>query len=68
MEMTPADNSDAPVGFKRVWADLPCSIKLPLMHLWRAEQAAEGAYAPPETTTAAAPASLILPVPHRQSS
>ena len=68
MEMPSADVSDAPVGFKKVWADLPPSIQQTLMRLWRAEQAAEGAYAPPETTTAAAPASLILPVPHRQSS
>lgn len=68
MEMPSADVSDAPVGFKRVWADLPSNIRLTLMRLWHAEQAVVGTYARHETTNAAAPTPLILPVAHRQSS
>ncbi len=60
MEMTPADSSDLPVGFTEVWGELPFNIKLTLVHLWRAEQAAAGAYARPETTNAAAPAPARL--------
>jgi hypothetical protein len=68
MEMTPADVSNAPVGFKKVWADLPSNIQLTLMRLWQAEQATTGANARHEITGAAAPAPLIFPVAHRQSS
>ncbi len=68
MEMTSADVSDAPVGFRKVWADLPSNIQLTLMRLWHAERAAADTYARPETTNAAAPTPLILPVAHRQSS
>jgi hypothetical protein len=68
METTPADISDLPAGFTAVWGKLPFNIKLTLVHLWRAEQAAAGAYARHETTNAAAPAPLVFPVAHRQSS
>jgi hypothetical protein len=68
MEMTPADIPDLPVGFTEVWGELPFNIKLTLVHLWRAEQAAAGAYVRPETTNAATPAPVVFPVAHRQSS
>jgi hypothetical protein len=68
METTSADVSDAPVGVKKVWADLPSNIQLTLMRLWHAERGVVGSYARHETTNAAAPTPLIFPVAHRQSS
>ena len=69
MQMTSADVLNAPIGFNEAWAVLPFNIKLMLMHLWRAEQTAAGAYAYDDigdaSTSAAAPA---LPVAHRQMS
>jgi hypothetical protein len=43
MEMTSPDHRDLP-RFGKAWNALPFKFKLMLMHLWRAEQEAAGAY------------------------
>ncbi len=66
MQMTPADVLTAPIAFNEAWAALPFNIKLMLMHLWRAEQDAAGAYASADVRHATARVAPPLPAAHRQ--
>lgn len=43
MKMTD-DNLTSPMFFGEAWDALPFNMKLMLLHLWRAEQEAAGAY------------------------
>lgn len=60
MNMSQPDQQ-MPLGFNKVWAELPFKMKLMLVHLWRAELERAGAYPPVEPVA-------FQPVAHRRVS